>query len=69
MHEWGELSGCSCQSLVVHSCGLLDYLNSFHRGTFKFKAKFGVDWLLYSLRHFECNGHTCSLNSVYHPTD
>ena len=33
-------------------------LNSFHRGMFKLNANFDTDLLLYSLIHFECNGHT-----------
>ena len=48
----------SCQSPVAHSCNLLNHPNSFLRGMFKLNAKFGADSLLYSLSHFECEGHT-----------
>ena len=48
----------SCQSLVAHSCGLLNHTNSFCRGMFKLNAKFDADSLLYSLSHFGCNGRT-----------
>ena len=41
-----------------HSCGLLNHLNSSHEGMFKLNAKFDADSLLYSLSHFECDGHT-----------
>ena len=41
-----------------HSCGLLNHLNSFHRGMFKLNSKCDADSLLYSLNHFECDGHT-----------
>ena len=49
----------SCRSLVSHSCGLLNHwIISFCKGMFKLSAKFDADSLLYSLSHFECNGHT-----------
>ena len=63
----GVLLWWSCQSPVVHSCSFLNHLNSFHGGMFKFNAKSDADLLLYLLSHFECDGHTCSLNSIYHP--
>ena len=47
----------SCQSPVAHSYGLLNYPNSFHGGMFKVNAKFDANSLLYSLSHFECDGH------------
>ena len=53
----GTMSWWSCQSPVAHSCSLLNHPNSFHGGTFKLKAKFDGDSLLYSLSHFECDGH------------
>ena len=37
---------------------LLNYLNSFHRVMFKLNTNFDPDSLLYSLSHFECDGHT-----------
>ena len=46
--------------LPITSCPqlwLLNHLNSFHGGMFKFNAKFDAD-LLFSLGHFECYGHT-----------
>ena len=46
------------QSPVAHSCTLLNHLNSFHTGMFKLNAKFDADSLLYSLKHFGCDGHT-----------
>ena len=56
---WADtLSRWSCQSPVAHSCSLLNHPNSFHGGMFKLNAKFDTDSLLYSLRHFECDGHT-----------
>ena len=59
----------SCQSPVAHSCGLLNHLNSFHRGMFKLKA---------TLVQIHCSNHsvilnawatqyTCSLNGVCCP--
>ena len=60
----------SCQSPVAHSCSLLSPPNSFHRGMSKLNAKLDADSLLYSLNHFEWDGHTVnthSLNSIYHP--
>ena len=32
--------------------------SSFPGGKFKLNAKFDADSLLYSLSHFECDGHT-----------
>ena len=61
----------SHQSPVAHSCGLLNYPNSFHRGMFKLKAKLDADLLLYSLSHDAVNAsatqYTCSLNGIYFP--
>ena len=54
----GMLLWWSCQSPVLHSCSLLNHLNSFHGGMFKLNAKSDADSLLYSLSHFECDGHT-----------
>ena len=54
----GALSQWSCQLPVAHSCGLLNHWNSFRGGMFKLNAKFDADLLLYSLSHFECDGHT-----------
>ena len=54
----GTLLWWSCQSPVAHSCSLLNHLNNFHRGMVKLNANSDADSLLYSLRHFEYNGHT-----------
>ena len=62
----GVWSCCSCQSLVAHSCGLLSHLNSFHGGIFKLNAKLDADSLLYSLSHFECDGHTVHMLTQQH---
>ena len=55
---WHAQSGCSCQSPAARSCGFLNHPTSFHRRMFKLNAKFDADWLLYSVSHFECDGHT-----------
>ena len=61
----GALLWWSCQSPVVHSCSLLNHLNSFCRGIFKLNAKFEADSLLYLLRCFECNGHTVHMFTLW----
>ena len=43
---------------MAHSCCLPNPLNSFHRGMFKLNTKFDAYLMLYSLSHFECDGHT-----------
>ena len=53
----GVLLWWSCQSQVLHSCGLLIHPNSFCGGMFKFNAKFDRDSLLYLLSHVEWDGH------------
>ena len=55
---WGGVLWWSCQSPLAHSCSFLNHPNSFHRGIFKLNTIFDADWLLYSLSHFECDGHT-----------
>ena len=62
----GALSWLSCPSPVAQSCGLLNHPNSFHRGMFKLNTKFDADLLLYSLSHFECNGHTVHILTQGH---
>ena len=49
--------------LLHHPQNLLNHLNTFHggQGRFKLNAKFDADSLLYSLSHFECDGHTVHL--------
>ena len=67
----GILLWWGCQSLVTHSCDLLNHPNSFHGGMFKLNAKFDADLLLYMLSHFECDGHTGHMltQCVYHTPD
>ena len=52
------LSWWSCQSPVAQSCSLLNHPNHFRGGMFMLNAKFDGDLLIYSLSHFECDGHT-----------
>ena len=47
---------CCTHSFIPKN--LRNHLNSFCGEMFKLNAKFGADSLLYSLSHFECNGHT-----------
>ena len=47
-----------CCTHCIVSESLLNHPDSFHRGKFKLNAKFDADSLLYSLSHFECDGHT-----------
>ena len=54
----GTLLWWNCQSPVAHRYGLPNHPNSFHGGLFKLNAKLDVDPSLYSLSHFECDGHT-----------
>ena len=58
----GMLLWWSCQSPVAHSCGLLNHLNTFCGGMFKLNTKCDADSLLYSLGHFECDGHTVHMS-------
>ena len=46
-----------CTHCIVPE-SLLNHLHSFRGGMFKLNAKFDEDLLLYSLSHFECDGHT-----------
>ena len=62
----GPLLWWSCQSPVAHSCGLLNYPNSFHGGMFKLNTKFDADLLLYILSHFECDSHTVHMLTQWH---
>ena len=62
LHETWHMSRCVVVVKVpITSCPQLQPLshpNSFCRGMFKLNAKFSADLLLYSLSHFECDGHT-----------
>ena len=51
---------------VAHSCSLLNYPNSFQRGMFKLNTKSDADSLLYSISHFECDGHTVHMLTQWH---
>ena len=65
---WVGMLWWSCQSPVAHTCGLLNHLNSFHRGMFKLNAKFDADSWLYSLiLNAMATQYTCSLNGIYCP--
>ena len=44
----------------------LNHPNSFCGGMFKLNAKFDTDSLLYSLSHFECDGHTVHMLTQRH---
>ena len=61
-----RLSWRSCQSPVAHSCSLLNHQSSFCGGMFKPNTKFNADLLLYSLCHFECEGHTVQHLTQWH---
>ena len=54
----GTWSWGSCQPPVAHGYSLLNHPNSFHRGKVKLNTKFDAGSLLYSLSHFEYDGHT-----------
>ena len=56
----------SCQSSVAQSCGLLNHLNSFCGGMFKLNTKYDADSWLYSLSHWECDGHRVHMFSQRH---
>ena len=45
---------------------LLDHLNGFHRGVFKFNTKFDAHSLFCLLSHFECDNHTVHTLTQYH---
>ena len=45
---------------------LENHLNSFRWGIFKLGTKFDADSLLYSLSHFECDGHTVHTLTQWH---
>ena len=62
----GTLSWWSCQSLVAQSCGFLNHVNSFLGGMSKLNTKFDAVSLLYSLSHFECDGHTVHMLTQWH---
>ena len=68
----GMLLGWSCKSPVAHSSGLLNHPNSFCEGIFELNVRFDADLLLYSLSHFECDGHTVHMLTqwcLHPPTD
>ena len=66
MMHWADTLWGSCQSPVAHSCSLLNHLNNYHGKMFKFNAEFYADSSLYSLSHFECEGHTVHMLTESH---
>ena len=63
---WAGVLWWSCQSPVAHSSSLLSHPDSFRGGMFKLNTKFDADSLLYSLSHFECDGHTVHMFTQWH---
>ena len=63
----GVSSWWSCQSPVAHSWSLLNHQISLCGGVFKLNTKLDADSLLYSLSHFECDGHTVHTLTQRHP--
>ena len=61
MCEWAQC----CDEAANHQLPIaevfLNQLNSFHRGMFKLNEKFDAASLLYSLSHFEIDGHTAHM--------
>ena len=55
-----------CDAPVAHSCGLLNHQISLCGGVFKLNTKLDADSLLYSLCHFECDGHTVHMLTRWH---
>ena len=57
----------SCQSPVALSYGLLNHLNDLWRNVqnLRFFIMKNADSLLYSLSHFECNGHKVHIISQW----
>ena len=67
MDAWaGALLWWSCQSPVAHNYSLLNHPNNFCGGMFKLNTKFEAHLLLYSLSHFECDGHTVHTLTQWH---
>ena len=57
MHEQVHCHGEAANHQLPRATAFLNHPNSFCRGMYKLNAKFYVDVLLYSLSHFECDGH------------
>ena len=59
-----------CHEVANHqlsiAMALLNHPNSFCRGMFNINAKSDADVLLYSLSHFECDGHTVHVLTQWH---
>ena len=66
MHEWARCCDEAANHQLSISCGLLNHLNSFHRGMCKLPGKFDTDSLLYLLSRFEFNGHTVHMLPLQH---
>ena len=58
IHEQASSCDKAANHQFAQSCSLLNHLNRFCGGMFKLHTKFDADLLLYSLSHFECDGHT-----------
>ena len=59
MHEWVSCrDAAASHQLPIAEVFLLNHPNGSHGGMFKLDTKFDADSLLYSLSHFECDGHT-----------
>ena len=52
--------------LYINYCIIFHTNSSFHGGIFELNAKFGLELLLYSLSHFECDSHTVHIHTQGH---
>ena len=69
MHEWARCWDEAAHHqlpIAVAFWGLLNHPDSFCRGIFKLHAKFDMVLLLYTLIHFECDGHTVHRLTSWH---
>ena len=66
MHEWAP---CCDEAANHHSSGLLNHLNSFHRGIFKLNANLmQICCFTHSvILNVMATQYICSLNSIYRP--
>ena len=55
-----------CRTHCIVPESLLNHPNSFRGEMFKLHTKFDTDSLLYSLSHFECDGHTVHTLTQWH---
>ena len=61
MHERARCPDEGASYLLPIAAAFLNHANSFHGRVFKLNAKCDADSLLYSLSHFECDGHTVDM--------